>query len=311
MSAAGFEPDGRRCNSCREHHSKSNQPLETHHLKPDPIEQEEKQIRAIRRELRKLQRRINNPPSVRLEQPIQRGWVRRYVLTEKARYRPDHETLKAILGDIGTEKQCSRPDFLKRRGRSRKLFEIDQPLKEIGTWEWSSRSHPRPEEWKKYFYRQSRYLYRQLVWLWIFSDPQLFELKVEPFWLTHLKLIEPLVIEREAELTAWMMHRNGFARYENLKGKLVQWRPVDSWRHRHELEKQEQTELRHFLVQHEEAETKSRAWWFRFSLFLFPHVAQRRGTPLRTERLQVQVLPWGPSFAPVAQPAEAADLRSV
>ena len=35
-----------------------------------------------------------------------------------------------------------------------------------------------------------------------------------------------------------------------------------------------------------------------------------RGAPLKTERLRVQIPPWGPLFAPVAQLAEAANLRS-
>ena len=35
-----------------------------------------------------------------------------------------------------------------------------------------------------------------------------------------------------------------------------------------------------------------------------------RGAPLKKERLRVQIPPWGPLFAPVAQLAEAANLRS-
>lgn len=296
ISAAGFEPDGRRCNSCREHHL--NQPTirKNHYLKPDPIEQEEKKIRALTRELRKLDREIQNPPSVRLEEPIQRGWVRRHVLTKEAELHPDRETLAAILHDIGREEHSRHPLFLKKKHRrSRKLVDVKLPLHEILVDHWSTKRHPRPEEWKPHFHLEYKWhSWRGFQWFYVFTETHLFELRVEPHWLTHLKLIDPGLIRHKAELEAWMKHHNGGPRYRRLKGKWAHWRPLNSWNHQHELEKQEKNQLRRFLTSSEEAEVKSSSRCFHFSFFLFPHVAQCRGTPLRTETVRVQILSWGP-----------------
>jgi len=65
-------------------------------LKPDPKTQQEKTLRAIVREFEQLQSILGDPPSVPLETPIQRGWVRRHVSTREAQMRPDYAILAAI-----------------------------------------------------------------------------------------------------------------------------------------------------------------------------------------------------------------------
>ena len=281
-------------------------------MKPNQKEQEEKKIRAIVRETDRLHNAILSPVSIPLKEPIQRGWVRRYVLAKEAEARPDREMLAAILNNIGSTVHSRHPLFLKKRTRrSRKLVDIKQPLYEILVDQWSTKRYPRPEEWKRYFHLEYKPYYRGLQWFYVFTETHLFQLKVEPHWLTHVKVIDAQLIERKAELDTWMNYHNGWPRHRRLKGKWARYHPVNSWRHRHELEKQEKADLRRVLTTWEEAEMKSSIVWLHFSFFIFPHVAQRRGTPLRTEPVRVQILPWGPLFALVAQPEEAADLRSV
>jgi hypothetical protein len=268
-------------------------------LKPNPKEQEEKKIRAIVRETTRLQNAILSPASIPLKEPIQRGWGRRYVLAKEAELRPDRETLLDILRDIGREIHSRHPGFLeKKHWRSRKLVEIKQPLREILVDCWSTKRHPRPDAWKRYFHLEYKHYYYNcgFQWFYVFTDKKLFELKVEPHWLTHVKVIDAQLIEREAELDAWMDHHNGWRRHRRLKGKWAYCHPVSSWHRRHELERQEKADLRRVLTTCEEAEMKSSVVWLHFSFFPFPHVAQRRGTPLRTEPVRVQILPWGPPF---------------
>ena len=265
-------------------------------LKPDEKTAQEKRIRAVALELKSLRHRINHPSSVLLKDPIQRGWVRRYILTKDAEARPDRETLAAILRDIGREVHSRHPLFLqKKRRRSRKLVEIKQPLHEILIDRWSIKHHPWPEEWKRYFHLEYKPYCGGLQWFYVFTDTHLFELKVEPHWLTHVKIIDSAAIEREAGLMAWMEKHNGYNKYCRLKGRRANWHPIQSWQFSHEREKQEKAMLRRFLITSEEADMKSSMGRFHFSFFAFPHVAQLEGgTPLRTETVRVQILPWGP-----------------
>ncbi len=244
------------------------------------------------RELKTLRQRVVNPPSVLLAEPIQRGWVRRHVLTKEAESRPDRETLAAILHDIGRKVHSRHPLFLqKKRRRSRKLVEIKQPLHEILVDRWSTKRLQRPEAWKRYFHLEYKPYYGGLQWFYVFTNTKLIELKVEPHWLTHVKIIDTAAIAREAELDAWMEARCAWPKYERLKGRR-HWSWNDALRRK--LERQAKRDLQWFYQNPEEAETSSPAVWLRFSFLHFPHVAQLEGgAPLRTETVRVQILPWG------------------
>ena len=92
-----------------------------------------------------------------------------------------------------------------------------------------------------------------------------------------------------------MYRHNGWHRYSRLKGRRVSWYYRDRSRIEYQLEKQEEANLRQFLITLEEAEMKSSIRCLHFSFFLYPHVAQLEGgAPLRTETVRVQILSWGP-----------------
>ena len=89
---------------------------------------------------------------IKLEEPIQRGWRRFYVLSERASARRDRPMLEAILAVIGTVVVHHGRDFRRRRGRCRKLVEIEQPLRPIPIHEWERKNYP--DEWRRYFRRE-------------------------------------------------------------------------------------------------------------------------------------------------------------
>jgi hypothetical protein len=267
-------------------------------LKPDTKQREEKKIREIVLELKSLRHQIQNPPSIRLKEPIQRGWVRHFVLTKEAQLRPDAQILEQLIEVIGTKEYHWRRNFIKGR-RRRPLVEIKQSLRTVHINAWRFYPDKYPEEWKPYFHLEYQHFwhgshhYEQ--WVYVFTEAHLFELKVERHWLTHLKIIDPQLIEREAELESWMEDHKGWPRYHRLKGKRHWWHNQDRYR---KVEAQAASDLRNFLSSPEEAEMRSSIWRLHFSLFLFPHVAQLEGgAPLRTETVRVQILPWGPFTA--------------
>lgn len=278
-------------------------------MKPDLKQQEEKKLREIALEAKDLRHQIQNPPSVRLPEPIQRGWVRHYVLTKEAQLRPDAQVLGQILEVIGTKEYYWRRNFIKSR-RQRPLIEIKQVLKPIHSYMWRHHPDKYPETWQPYFHLEflqwwhGSYRYQQ--WVYVFTEAHLFELKVERHWLTHLKIIDPLLIERHAELEAWMEHHQGWRKYDRLKGRRHWWHNRDLNR---KFEVQSKSDLRDFLSDPEEAEMKSPSWCLHFRFFLYPHVAQLEGgAPLRTETVRVQILSWGP-FTPSSPTSRGAPLK--
>ena len=254
-------------------------------------------------ELKDVREKVNNPPSIRLKEPVQRGWVRHYVLTKEAQFLADAPTLRQIIEVIGTKEYHWRRDFIKGR-RRRPLVEVKHSLKAVPSQWWNADPKRYLEEWKSYFHLEylpwsDKYLHCHR-WCYVFTNVHWFELKVERHWLTHLKVINPFLIERQAELYAWAEHHNGWRRYDRLKGRRI-WRPNSNLYRKREA--QAKIDLRNYLLSPEEAEVRPSLRWFRFSFFILPYATSpcsptRRGTPLRTERLWVQILPWGPLSLP-------------
>ena len=176
----------------------------------------DKQLFKLDRELDDLYRlrRVRVP----LDEPIQRGWRRFHVLTDKASKRPDKEVLLVLLKIIGSMKIRNSPDFRKKRGsgRWRRFIEIEQPLREITLGEWDRRRLP--EAWKLYFRQEKRCHFR--VWhdALIFANPEIFELKVEPNFITEMTLCDPVIEERIAEIKDKLWQGNAICRLDWLYG---------------------------------------------------------------------------------------------
>jgi hypothetical protein len=180
----------------------------------------DRRLRALVREYNELQKRRFT--IVNLDRPIQRGWRRLHVPTESARNRPDISVLENILEVIGTEVVHHSRDFRQKRGRSRKIVEIEQPLRSIRAHEWSRCNLP--TAWHRYF-RYELVFERNNHWQphWVFTQPSLFELKIERNWLWYFREIDPVVESRLSEIEHWMQSNNGWIRYNWLEGH-YRWR---------------------------------------------------------------------------------------
>ena len=83
-------------------------------------------------------------------------------------------------------------DFRRRRGRRKKLVEIEQPLRPIPVHEWQRKNYP--DEWHRYF-RYELILEWNRHWqpYWVFRQPSLYELKIERNWLWYFREVDPVV----------------------------------------------------------------------------------------------------------------------
>jgi hypothetical protein len=155
---------------------------------------------------------------VKLDEPIQRGWRRFYVLGERAAWRKDRTTLEAILEIINTVVVSWRRDFISHRTRRRKRpIEIEQSLRAVPVSEWNKKGYP--EEWLRYFrYEVFQRWFREWQPYWVFTQPSLFEFKIERNWLWYFREVDPAIESRLSELDRWLESRHGWQRYERLKG---------------------------------------------------------------------------------------------
>lgn len=155
-----------------------------------------------------------------LEKPYQKGWERFYRLTRDARERNDRTTLEAILEVIGSKVLHHRPDFRRRGRRSRKICEIEQPLRAISVNEWLYKKYPDP--WLRYFNYELR-LEPNRHWqpYRVFAQPSLFELKVGRHWIVRVREIDPEIESRLGELDRWLELRGAWNRYHHLRGRRI------------------------------------------------------------------------------------------
>ena len=235
----------------------------------------DKHLLRLGSELRDLWRRRHI--LVPLDEPIQRGWRRFHVLTVKAEKRADNDVLIALLKIIGTVQFRNSPDFRNKRGRGRRrrFVEIEQPLHELTTGQWERERLP--EEWKPYFRQEKRCHFRAWHDALIFASPYVFELKVEPNWVTETYICDPAVEQRIAEIEGWLWHRNAMHRLDRIYGHSRHW--CDP-RHQDLLNKIAKRELREAMRNPSEVDPAAFTRRIRLSfwrvIFIFPGVAQQK-----------------------------------
>jgi hypothetical protein len=133
---------------------------------------------------------------------------------------------------IGTVHFRNSPDFRKKRGRGkrRRFVEIEQPVRAISVGEWDRCRLP--ETWLNYFRLEKRCDYRVWLDVLVFASPHVFELKVEPNWITEISVCDPSVSQRIAEIENWLWHRKRKHRLDRLCGRPGRWRRCPSDRER-------------------------------------------------------------------------------
>lgn len=258
----------------------------------------DRQVIAAARELDALHQKRYKIKT--LEQPYQRGWRRYYTLSERALDRPDRPTLEAILEVIGSVVVHHSRNFQRRRGRARKLCEIEQPLRPIPLHEWQRKNFP--EQWRRYFQYQVL-LERNQHWqpYWVFVQPSLYRLKIGRNWIHQVQEIDPEIESRLGELERWFELHQGWRHHGRLKGQRQSWHWRGSDTPRQKLtNKEHRREIARADETFPEVDPAASVWRIRTSLRpvspQIPGVAQCRGNELRPRPVRVQVLPPGPFY---------------
>lgn len=167
-------------------------------LRAREIYSRHKKWRALMLERQELRALIDDAPLVKLEEPYQKGFVRYYELSAKAKERDDYEALNQALGYVRNVQCCRRGDFLVKKKKSKGLRPRGHELTQM------SLRHllmfDIPEELLLYFvfytgrpvesYQEVRELYREggRHHLW-FRHAVLCERVIKPHMITHQKAV--------------------------------------------------------------------------------------------------------------------------
>lgn len=236
----------------------------------------DKKILQLNKQLNTLYR--NRYTTKKLDHPIQKGWRRFHVLTPKAKNRADSATLIAILEVIGYSRwqkhPVLRPKYRKRSNYSR-LIEIEQPVHKLSEGEWKHRKLP--EAWRTYFDQETTHYGSEWRNKLVFKYPYVFELKIEPNWVSELRTINPEIEHQIQQIEQWLQQRNLRGRLDNLVGNR-KWRWVYDFKRQISARRIAEKEIRLALGTPSEVDLNLSSLWqiqisFRWGLF-FSHVTQ-------------------------------------
>ncbi|WCT13519.1 hypothetical protein [Mucilaginibacter jinjuensis] len=138
-------------------------------------------------------------PKVPLEHPYQRGWKRFFVLRDDIKRGPQADFYEALLTKINTVEYHHDKSFKrKKRRKGRNVYVIKQQLlREFGEYSWQVNRMQLTEDEKACFTRvEFINPYRRLDVKYVITEPWRYLLKVAPYMVTHIKLMD-VDIERE------------------------------------------------------------------------------------------------------------------
>ena len=178
----------------------------------------DKTMLRLERERKQLRRQRDQ--MVPIDPPIQRGWLRRWRLTARAKLRIDVPVLATILAAINTEQHFWRRSFKRgKHARRRKFYQIpNQSPRELHEWDWQRLGWP--EKWKQPYFRRREstgWGGRHVVTYRFFRD-DLIEFYTERHLISKLPLHQPEVERRYAEVEDALGHC-GSLRLDSLHGR--------------------------------------------------------------------------------------------
>lgn len=154
----------------------------------------DKELLRNERELDGLYKRKWETPWIKLDKPIQNGYVRNLVLRDDISRRKDADVFERIRKTLNKPMYCRNADFKVRKRKSGQYEEIEHHIFPIGEGRWEKLEWP--EHFKKYFTYGTKYYthpggYTSSFTGYWFNTDWMFDYKIEPHYLTHYQPIDP------------------------------------------------------------------------------------------------------------------------
>lgn len=186
----------------------------------DKKQHADKQLLKLDRELDSLSLQRRNLPMVELTPPVQRGWVRYFVLRDDVARSKYAAFFEGILAKINTKEYYYRKNFVKRKRRKgKKQFGTeDQHIRKLEEYEFRKSGFTEKE--KLYFEeRLEMNSCRKLRTVYVFKERWRFILVVKPNMITRIKPIDPLLEASIQSIRNQLDRKNLWGRFYKAKGK--------------------------------------------------------------------------------------------
>jgi hypothetical protein len=195
----------------------------------------DKSLIRIFKEQNDVSKKIGSLGYEDLVPPVQRGWKRYFVMRKDVARSDDAKFFQSILDKINTTEYSWKKDFkVKRRRFGRKIYVIrEQQLKRLLPYDFEEKKFSERE--KKYFDLMLVHepYGKQLVWIYVFTEPWRFELKIQPNIITKTR-IKDFNLERRASEIRNYLNRNFLQpRLQKIMRGNYKWR----WKYNGDFEK--------------------------------------------------------------------------
>ena len=187
----------------------------------------DKTVLALEREYKELQEAKRAIPWIKLDEPIQRGWKRFYVLRDDVNRRADANIIRDVLKRVKLTQYCDNEAFEQYNWKAEQWYPMrEEMLKPLGIGE-CDRDPGITERHRKFLIKNSDWFYqhgwKKIVEGYWFKEKWMLEVKVEPHYVTHYQ-------ELDAELETKLAHIDKKL-YENWKahGRLIKLHGWHNW----------------------------------------------------------------------------------
>jgi hypothetical protein len=186
------------------------------------FDQREKLVLRLAREDHRVLQAWHAQPSTPLPEPIQRGWVKSFVLRDDITRREDVRVFRTILAAVNVRVHARNREFKARDGSkigvhpriipAREWNQLGWPISVTkhflyGWWRWRKAG-----AWARPF------LGYKLAHPWMLVE------HVEPHFVTHRRPDQPEARERLAEIEGAMARLQGWPRVWRMRGRAGRWR---------------------------------------------------------------------------------------
>ncbi|QJB34121.1 hypothetical protein HF329_23670 [Chitinophaga oryzae] len=169
----------------------------------------DKQLLQLDEYEKELWSQSRKPIYVPLDPPVQKGYVRFFVLRDDVARGKQALFFQGILDKINTEQYFHRKDFKKKkRVRGKKVWvDKEQHVKKLYAWEVEKLGLT-PQE-MAYFEVRPEFskLKGKEVLMTVFTEPWRFVLRVRPYMLTHRRVVDPVLESRMREVDNYITIR--------------------------------------------------------------------------------------------------------
>jgi hypothetical protein len=201
--------------------------------KRDAMNQKKKSLLVIDRNELALSKTIRNLEPIPLKQPYQKGFMRTFILSERAAMSKNKEQFKEILNVINSKQYSLRKDFKVKKRKNRKKV-------------WNEKVHllnaiaPQcyfklEKEYQKYFLKIEKHNSQKNTTeiKYVFAHPTYFKLNITPNIITHQRQVNATLETALKFITNKIERNNLHPKILNAKSKSYQYyyRDRDNLKH--------------------------------------------------------------------------------